>query len=38
MNKDAIREKAKLFGWNVTDADIDNAIFILRQLNLIEQR
>jgi uncharacterized protein len=37
MNKDAIREKANLFGWNVTDVDIDNAITILRQLKLIRK-
>lgn len=37
MNKDAIKEKANLFGWNITNEDIDKAITILRQLNRIQK-
>lgn len=36
MNMDAIIEKANQFGWNVSGTDIEKAVTILRQLNLVK--
>jgi uncharacterized protein YwgA len=35
MNMNAIKEKAKNFGWNVTKDDIDMAVNILKKLNFV---
>jgi len=37
MSKAQIREKAKEFGWNVKDNDIDIAISILKKLNFVKR-
>jgi len=38
MNSNAIKERAILFGWNITDEDIDKAIDILSNFNFVKQK